>query len=69
MNTGKILTSCRSAQQSRCRLYGLITFLENFWRNIAEKMLKKSWNRSEKRKLCKLKKRADARGASTQVHM
>lgn len=33
------------------------------------KMLKKSWNRSEKRKLCKLKKRADARGASTQVHM
>ena len=38
-------------------------------RNIAEKMLKKSWNRSEKRKLCKLKKRADARGASTQVHM
>ncbi|MFR5150288.1 MAG: hypothetical protein ACLTER_12655 [Ruminococcus sp.] len=30
------------------RLYGLITFLENFWRNIAEKMLKKSWNRSEK---------------------
>nr|DAT53321.1 MAG TPA: hypothetical protein [Caudoviricetes sp.]DAY96785.1 MAG TPA: hypothetical protein [Caudoviricetes sp.] len=31
--------------------------------------MKKSWNRSEKRKLCKLKKRADARGASTQVHM
>lgn len=48
---------------------GKTLLLENFWRNIAEKMLKKSWNRSEKRKLCKLKKRADARGASTQVHM
>lgn len=48
---------------------GLITSLESFWQNTAEKMLKKSWNRSEKRKLCKLKKRADARGTSTQVHM
>ena len=83
MNTGKILpveaaeilnTSpqfVRVAMQQGKLPIGIAIKMSTKWTyNISGKLLTEySGKDVEKRKLCKLKKRADARGASTQVHM